>query len=72
LALETGLDILPIIQTGAYRINRKGSLLVRPGRVELAVLPPIPVAGYARDAVGELADRTRSVFRDALGESNPL
>ena len=45
LALETGLDILPIVQTGAYRINRKGSRLIRPGRVELAVLPPVPVAG---------------------------
>jgi 1-acyl-sn-glycerol-3-phosphate acyltransferase len=72
LALETGLDILPLVQTGAYRINRKGSLLVRPGKVDLAVLPPISVAGYARDAVGELADLTRSVFLEALEESGSL
>jgi 1-acyl-sn-glycerol-3-phosphate acyltransferase len=68
LALETGLDILPIIQTGAYRINRKGSFLIRPGKVDLVVLPPVRIAGYGRDAVGELADRTKSVFLDALGD----
>ena len=71
LALETGLDILPIVQTGAYRINRKGSRLIRPGTVELAILPPIPVAGFGRDAVGELADLTRSVFCAALGAPEP-
>lgn len=67
LALETGLDILPLVQTGSYRVNRKGSLLVRPGKVDLTVLPPIPIAGCSRDTVGELADRTRSVFLAALG-----
>jgi 1-acyl-sn-glycerol-3-phosphate acyltransferase len=72
LALETGLDILPVVQTGAYRILRKGSLLVRPGKVELTVLPPIPVAGCAPDAVGELADLTRSVFMAALGTPGSL
>lgn len=72
LALETGLDILPVVQSGSYRINRKGSLLIRPGRVGLAVLPPIPVAGFARDNAGALADRTRSLFLEALGEPSSL
>ena len=30
LALETGLDILPIVQKGGYRIIHKGSLLIHP------------------------------------------
>jgi len=67
LALETGLDILPVVQIGAYRINRKGSRLIRPGRVELVVCPPIQTAGYARETIGNLADRTRSVFLECLG-----
>ncbi len=71
LAMETGLDILPVVQTGAYRVNRKGSLLIRPGKIDLAVLPPIPVAGYGPDAVGELADLTRSVFCAALEAPGP-
>ena len=62
LAVETGLDILPVVQTGAFRISRKGSLLIRPGRVALAVLPPVPVTAYGRDGVGRLADRVRAAI----------
>ena len=67
LALETGLDILPVAQKGAYAINRKGSLLIRPGLVELIVLPSISVADYTRETVGDLAERTRGVFLELLG-----
>jgi 1-acyl-sn-glycerol-3-phosphate acyltransferase len=67
LALETGLDILPVVQTGAYAINRKGSLLIRPGVVEMTIRPAVPVAGYAKETIGDLADRTRSVFLELLG-----
>jgi 1-acyl-sn-glycerol-3-phosphate acyltransferase len=67
LALETGLDILPVVQRGAYAINRKGSLLIRPGVVEMIVRPAVPVAGYAKETVGDLADRTRREFLDVLG-----
>lgn len=67
LALETGLDILPVAQRGAYAINRKGSLLIRPGVVELVICPPVPVAGYERETIGDLVDRTRAVFLGLLG-----
>ena len=69
LALETGLDILPVVQTGAYRVNRKGSLLIRPGRVDLAARPAIPVAGHGPEDVGRLADRTREAFLEELGRT---
>lgn len=62
LALETGLDILPIVQTGAFRIARKGSLLIRPGRVELTIEPGVSPAGYTGDKVAELLERVRAVF----------
>jgi len=62
LALETGLDILPLVQKGAYAINRRGSLHIRPGRVGFIIEKPIPTAGYTRENVGELIDKVRSVF----------
>ena len=68
LALETGLDILPLVQSGAYRISRKGSLLIRPGRVDMDVEPAVPTAGYTKETVGELIERVRGVFLDRLGE----
>jgi len=69
LALETGLDILPIVQKGGYRIIHKGSLLIRPGRVDLTIEPPVPVAGFGKEDIGELADRVRAIFLHGLGES---
>ncbi|MCJ7587799.1 MAG: 1-acyl-sn-glycerol-3-phosphate acyltransferase [Candidatus Aminicenantes bacterium] len=62
LALETGLDILPIMQTGAFRIARKGSLLIRPGRIELSIEPAVSPAGYSRDTVADFAGRVRLAF----------
>lgn len=67
LAVETGLDVLPVVQTGAYAVNRKGSLLIRPGVVEMIVRPAVPVAGYARETVGGLAEKTRGIFLELLG-----
>lgn len=67
LAVETGLDILPIVQCGAYRIARKGSLLIRPGRVDVTIEPAVPTAGYAKENVGELIERVRGVFLGRLG-----
>jgi 1-acyl-sn-glycerol-3-phosphate acyltransferase len=68
LALETGLDILPLVQSGAFRINRKGSRLIRPGRVELSIQPAVPTAGFTRESVGGLVERVRSVFVTRLEE----
>jgi len=68
LALETGLDILPIVQRGGFRIIRKGSLLIRPGRVDLTIEPPVPVAGFGKEDVGKLADYVRAIFLRVLGE----
>jgi 1-acyl-sn-glycerol-3-phosphate acyltransferase len=62
LALETGLDILPLVQQGAYAVNRRGSLLIRPGRVEFVIEKPIATAGYARENIGELIEKVRGVF----------
>jgi 1-acyl-sn-glycerol-3-phosphate acyltransferase len=68
LALETGLDVLPFVQSGADRINRRGSRLIRPGRVELTIEPAVPTAGFARENVGELVEKVRSVFVGRLEE----
>jgi 1-acyl-sn-glycerol-3-phosphate acyltransferase len=69
LALETGLNILPIVQKGGYRIIHKGSLLIRPGRVDLTIEPPVPVAGVSKENLQELVDKVRSIFLGSLGES---
>ena len=68
MALETGFDILPMVQSGAYRINHKGTRLIRPGKVDIAVEPAVPAAGIGKENVEELIERVRRVFLDRLGE----
>jgi 1-acyl-sn-glycerol-3-phosphate acyltransferase len=67
MAIETGLDILPVVQQGAFEIARKGRLIIRPGRVDVTIEPAVPTAGYTKDTVGELIERVRRVFLDRLG-----
>lgn len=62
LALETGLDILPLVQLGAEKINRSPSLLIRPGRIDFVIEKPIPAAGYTKENISQLMDKVRSVF----------
>jgi 1-acyl-sn-glycerol-3-phosphate acyltransferase len=71
MAIETGLDILPVVQKGAYAVNHKGTRLIRPGRVDVSIEPSIPTAGYAKENAGELIDRVRRVFLERLGGSTP-
>jgi len=70
LAVETGLDVLPVVQKGAFAVARKGSLLIRPGRVEIAIEPAVPISGYAKENVGELIGRVRGIFLDRLGRAD--
>lgn len=62
LAIETGLDILPLVQKGAYRINHRHSLLLRPGRVKFVIEKPISVVGYSKENISQLMDKVRGVY----------
>jgi len=68
MAVEAGVDILPIVQRGAFEVARKGSLIIRPGRVDVTIEPAVPTAGTTGETVGELVERVRRVFLDRLGE----
>jgi 1-acyl-sn-glycerol-3-phosphate acyltransferase len=70
MAIETGLDILPVIQSGAFQISRKGSLKIRPGRVEVTIAPAVPTAGFDKTNAGELIERVRAIYLERLGGSS--
>jgi len=62
LALESGLDILPMIQVGSYKIKQKTGWIIRPGKVTFHIEKPIPVEGYTKDNVHVLMDKVRAVM----------
>jgi 1-acyl-sn-glycerol-3-phosphate acyltransferase len=63
LALEAGLEILPIIQMGSFKIKRKKNRTIRPGKIDLVFEKAIPTSGYSKDNIKELIDKTRNVFQ---------
>jgi 1-acyl-sn-glycerol-3-phosphate acyltransferase len=62
LAIESGLDILPITQAGAYKIKQKTHWIIRPGKLTVTIDTPIPVKGYTKENISELMDKVRNVM----------
>jgi 1-acyl-sn-glycerol-3-phosphate acyltransferase len=62
LALEVGLDILPIIQMGSFNFKRKGCWMMRPGKVEVVYEKPIATSGYSKENITDLIQKTRNLF----------
>jgi 1-acyl-sn-glycerol-3-phosphate acyltransferase len=44
MARQAEVDLVPVAMVNAFRINRKGSWLIRPGRLTLRIGKPIPYA----------------------------
>lgn len=59
LAIETQAPIVPVAIHGTIEIQRKGSFLMHPGRIDLHFLPPIDAGGRSYDDRDALA---RAVF----------
>jgi 1-acyl-sn-glycerol-3-phosphate acyltransferase len=79
LAIDAQVPILPVAVNGSHRLLPKGAPVARPGRLEVAVGPPIATAGLTKDNVEALLETTREAilalrrrdpdFVEAPGES---
>lgn len=61
-ALQHGMPVLPVTINGSRRILPKGSLVFRPGTIELVVERPIETDVYRPDQLDALISRTRSMI----------
>jgi 1-acyl-sn-glycerol-3-phosphate acyltransferase len=69
LALGAGADILPLAVRGLFDYCPRGSLRLAPGRVHVAIGPPIPWSRFRGMKVEELRDHVREVILELAGES---
>lgn len=60
LAISAGVPIVPTIVHGAREIQPKGSLRIRPGRIDIHLLEPVPTAGLSYE---ERDDLMRTVWK---------
>lgn len=62
LAIQTGIDIVPMAIHGILQILRRGSLMVRPGTVYIDITDPISVEGYTQRDKHTLAQKAWDII----------
>jgi 1-acyl-sn-glycerol-3-phosphate acyltransferase len=63
-AIESGTTVVPCYVGGAFGIQPKGSIRVRPRPLVIALGPPIPVAGLTLEDRDILLERARQAMLD--------
>lgn len=71
MAMEAGVPIVPIVIRNAEDVGARDSQFMRPGTVDIAVLPPIPVADWRLENLDAHIASVRQLFLDTL-ESWPV
>jgi 1-acyl-sn-glycerol-3-phosphate acyltransferase len=67
MAIEAGVPVVPITISGATKIMPKAQIKVFPSTVHITIHEPISTAGYSKENVVELMNRTRETVFSALG-----
>jgi 1-acyl-sn-glycerol-3-phosphate acyltransferase len=68
LAIESGVDIVPIAIKGTRELMPRGSALIRAGDVHIEIGAPIPTAGLTADDRNKLIDDVHRRIAAMLGE----
>jgi len=67
LAIEAGVDVVPLAISGAAESLPKRSLVFRPATATLRVLPAVPTEGLSPDEARTLGSRVRVRIEEAIG-----
>ena len=66
VAIETGVELVPLAIRNSCRVRPKKSLVPRPGPVEVVIHEPIDVTGYSKTDKAELARSVRGMVAEML------
>ncbi len=66
LSIKSRVPIVPVIIHGTWDIMSKKGLMIRPGKVLLEILDPIPTTDYSIARKEELIHRLRSVMTEVF------
>jgi putative phosphoserine phosphatase/1-acylglycerol-3-phosphate O-acyltransferase len=66
LAMQAGVPIVPIVIRNAGDLMWRGSLVIRPGKVDVAVLPPVLTKGWKAADIGDHAEDVRERMAQTL------
>ncbi|GAA4660463.1 HAD-IB family hydrolase [Gordonia humi] len=66
IAMRAGVPVVPVVLRNAGELMWRGAQLIKPGTVEVRVLPPIDTSSWVPEKAGEYAEQVRQQFLDAL------
>jgi len=61
-AVQRIIPILPVTVNGSRRVMRKGSFILKPGKIQVVVGDPIDTSSYTSETIPELINKTRQVI----------
>lgn len=65
LAVDAEVPIVPVVISGAFKLQPKGLLTSRAGVLKVRILPPIPMT-WTHETAGDAADALRDVYEAEL------
>jgi putative phosphoserine phosphatase/1-acylglycerol-3-phosphate O-acyltransferase len=66
IAIEAGAPVVPVVIRNTYEVMPRGSLLFRPGTVQVCVLPPIDVTTWKVADLDRCVAEVRALFQRTL------
>jgi putative phosphoserine phosphatase / 1-acylglycerol-3-phosphate O-acyltransferase len=68
MAMQGGVPIVPIVIRNAGDLMWRGSLVIRPGTIDVTVLEPIPTGDWTAGQLDKRVAEVRQLFVDTLDE----
>jgi putative phosphoserine phosphatase/1-acylglycerol-3-phosphate O-acyltransferase len=68
IAMQARVPIVPIVLRGAADALRRGDQVIRPGRIEVVVLPAVASAGWSRATLDDDVTQVRRMFLSTLAD----
>lgn len=66
IAMQAQVPVVAIVLKGIHTVQSRGGQLIRPGAVEVVVLPPFATDDWKPETVGAHADEVRNAMLDVL------
>ncbi len=66
IAMQAGVPMVPIVMRNVGEVMWRGSQTLRPGRIEVAVLPPVDTSEWSAETVSDHVREVRGMFLDTL------
>jgi putative phosphoserine phosphatase / 1-acylglycerol-3-phosphate O-acyltransferase len=68
IAMQAGMPIVPVVLRNAHEVMVRGSLLFRPGKVQVCVLPPIDATKWKVEDLDRQVAEVRTLFQRTLDD----